>query len=159
MFTGGKSFVSSPPAFSNDAKRLLVCTGNTVSVFSTSTGLQVWRTSWHFFTHCGISLPFKLYQYIGLQTSELEGHGAQVTAVIVVPASTPASRVLCYCWTSSLDGTIKYWDFAAPELMRTIDIRLPIHSMVINLPFIFWSFASLSWGESKCSTLSLSLSY
>ncbi|KAL0363010.1 UNVERIFIED_CONTAM: Pentatricopeptide repeat-containing protein, chloroplastic [Sesamum calycinum] len=40
MITGGKSFVSSPPAFSNDAKRLLVCTGNTVSVFSTSTGLQ-----------------------------------------------------------------------------------------------------------------------
>ncbi|GFQ03218.1 WD repeat-containing protein 75 [Phtheirospermum japonicum] len=104
MFTGGKSFVSSPPAFSNDAKRLLVCTGNTVSIFSTSTGLQ---------------------------TSELEGHEAQVTSVIVVPASTPASKVLCYCWTSSLDGKIKYWDFAAPELMNTIDIRFPIHSMVI----------------------------
>ncbi|PIN01346.1 WD40 repeat protein [Handroanthus impetiginosus] len=104
MITGGRSFVSSPPAFSNDAKRLLVCTGNTVSVFSTSTGLQ---------------------------TGELEGHGAQVTSVIVVPASTPASKVLCYCWTASLDGTIKYWDFAAPELMRTIHIRFPIHSMVI----------------------------
>ncbi|KAL6514005.1 hypothetical protein OROHE_019461 [Orobanche hederae] len=104
MFTGGKSFVSAPPVFSNDAKRLLVCTGNTVSIFSTSTGLQ---------------------------TSELESHEAQVTSVIVVPASTPASKVLCYCWTSSLDGKIKYWDFAAPELMRTIDIRFPIHSMVI----------------------------
>ncbi|KAL7130641.1 hypothetical protein ABFS83_13G148500 [Erythranthe nasuta] len=104
MFTGGKSFVSSPPAFSNDAKRLLVCTGNTVSIFSTSTGLQ---------------------------TGELEGHGAKVTSVIVVPASTPASKVLCYCWTASLDGNIKYWDFAAPELMKTIDIRFPIHSMVI----------------------------
>ncbi|KAL8461980.1 hypothetical protein ACS0TY_033171 [Phlomoides rotata] len=100
MFTGGKSFVSSPPAFSNDAKRLLVCTGNTVSVFSTSTGLQ---------------------------TNELEGHEAQVTSVIVVPAS----KVLNYCWTASLDGKIKYWDFAAPELMKTIDIRFPIHSMVI----------------------------
>ncbi|XP_047981141.1 WD repeat-containing protein 75 [Salvia hispanica] len=104
MFTGGKSFVSSPPAFSNDAKRLLVCTGNTVSVFSTSTGLQ---------------------------TCELEGHEAQVTSVIVVPATNPASKVLCYCWTSSLDGKINYWDFAAPELMRTIDIRFRIHSMVI----------------------------
>ncbi|KAL3820938.1 hypothetical protein ACJIZ3_006843 [Penstemon smallii] len=100
MFTGGRSFVSSPPAFSNDTKRLLVCTGNTVSIFSTSTGLQ---------------------------TSELEGHGAQVTSVIVVPSP----KVLCYCWTASLDGTIKYWDFAAPELMRNIDIRFPIHSMVI----------------------------
>ncbi|CAA0815500.1 Transducin/WD40 repeat-like superfamily protein [Striga hermonthica] len=104
MFTGGKSFVSSPPAFSNDAKRLLLCTGNKVSIFSTSTGLQ---------------------------TSELDGHEAQVTSVIVVPATSPASKLLCYCWTSSLDGKIKYWDFAAPELMRTIDIRLPIHSMVI----------------------------
>ncbi|KAL6546997.1 hypothetical protein OROMI_022718 [Orobanche minor] len=104
MFTGGKSFVSAPPVFSNDAKRLLVCTGNSVSIFSTSTGLQ---------------------------TSELESHEAQVTSVIVVPASTPASKVLCYCWTSSLDGKIKYWDFAAPELMRTIDIQFPIHSMVI----------------------------
>ncbi|KAL0306149.1 UNVERIFIED_CONTAM: U3 small nucleolar RNA-associated protein 17 [Sesamum radiatum] len=104
MITGGKSFVSSPPAFSNDAKRLLVCTGNTVSVFSTSTGLQI---------------------------SELEGHGAQVTSVIVVPASSPASKLMCYCWTASLDGKIKYWDFAAPELMTTIDIGSPIHSMVI----------------------------
>lgn len=41
MITGGRNLVSSQPAFSNDAKKLLVCTGNTVSVFSTSTGLQV----------------------------------------------------------------------------------------------------------------------
>lgn len=41
MIRGGRSYVSSPPAFSNDVKRLLVCTSNTVSIFSTSTGLQV----------------------------------------------------------------------------------------------------------------------
>ncbi|EPS71664.1 hypothetical protein M569_03094, partial [Genlisea aurea] len=104
MFTGGRSYVSSPPAFSNDGKRILVCTGNTVSVFSTSTALQ---------------------------TGELEGHEAQVTSVVVVPASTPSSKVLCNCWTASLDGTLKYWDFAAPELMRTISIKFPICSMVI----------------------------
>ncbi|XP_024959966.1 WD repeat-containing protein 75 [Cynara cardunculus var. scolymus] len=104
MIRGGKSFVSSPPAFSNDAKKLLVCTGDTVSIFSTATGLQI---------------------------SELEGHTALVTSVIVVPAPTPASRILCYCWTTSLDGTIKYWDFSVPELMKTINIQLPIYSMVI----------------------------
>ncbi|CAK9157783.1 unnamed protein product [Ilex paraguariensis] len=104
MIRGGKSFVSSPPAFSNDAKKLLVCTGNTVSIFSTSTGLQI---------------------------TELGGHTALVTSVIVVPASTPASKILCYCWTASLDGTIRYWDFSVPELMKTINIRFPIHSMVI----------------------------
>ncbi|KAI8008573.1 WD repeat-containing protein 75 [Camellia lanceoleosa] len=104
MIRGGKSFVSSPPAFSNDAKKLLICTGNTVSIFSTSTGLQ---------------------------TSELEGHTALVTSVIVVPASTPASKILCFCWTASLDGTIRNWDFSVPELMKTINIRVPIFYMVI----------------------------
>lgn len=103
MIRGGKSYVSACPAFSNDAKRLLVCSGNTVSVISTSTGLQV---------------------------ASLDGHAAEVTAVVVVPASTPASRMLCYCWTAALDGTIRYWDFSVPELMKTIDIRLPIFSMV-----------------------------
>lgn len=104
MIRGGKSFVTSPPAFSNDAKKLLVCTGNTVSIFSTATGLQV---------------------------LELEGHTDLVTSITVVPASNPASRILCYCWTTSLDGTIKYWDFSIPELMKTINIQLPIYSMVV----------------------------
>ncbi|KAI4335407.1 hypothetical protein L6164_014052 [Bauhinia variegata] len=104
MIRGGKSYVSSPPAFSNDAKRLLVCTGNTVSIFSTSTGLQI---------------------------SALEGHTALVTSVIVVPPPNPGSKILCYCWTASLDGTIRYWDFSAPELMKKIDVQLPIFSMVI----------------------------
>ncbi|XP_052178617.1 uncharacterized protein LOC127792219 isoform X2 [Diospyros lotus] len=104
MIRGGKSFVSSPPAFSNDAKKLLVCAGNTVSIFSISTGLQI---------------------------AELEGHKARVTSVIVVPASVPANKILCYCWTASLDGTIRYWDFSVPELMKTVDIRFPILSMVI----------------------------
>ncbi|KAL4582790.1 hypothetical protein LXL04_007349 [Taraxacum kok-saghyz] len=104
MIRGGKSLVSSPPAFSNDAKQLLVCTGNTVSIFSTATGLQV---------------------------LELEGHTALVTSIIVVPPPTPTSKVLCNCWTTSLDGTIKYWDFSGPELIKTINIQLPIYSMVI----------------------------
>lgn len=96
--------MSSPPAFSNDAKKLLVCTGNTISIFSTATGLQV---------------------------AELEGHTALVTSITVVPAPAPASAILCYCWTTSLDGTIKYWDFSAPELIKTINIQLPVYSMVI----------------------------
>ncbi|KAF6134212.1 hypothetical protein GIB67_010011 [Kingdonia uniflora] len=104
MLTGGKSFVSSPPAFSSDGKRLLVCTGNTVSVFCTKTGIQI---------------------------TELKGHTTSVTSVIVVPSSTPASKVLCYCWTSSLDGTICYWDFSLPELVRKVDVHLPVFSMII----------------------------
>ncbi|KAI3785889.1 hypothetical protein L1987_45015 [Smallanthus sonchifolius] len=101
---GRKKLLSSPPAFSNDAKKLLVCTGNTVSIFSTDTGLQV---------------------------TELEGHTALVTSIIVEPAPTPASMILCYCWTSSLDGTIKYWDFSVSEVMKTINIQLPVYSMVV----------------------------
>ncbi|XP_022135000.1 WD repeat-containing protein 75 [Momordica charantia] len=106
MIRGGKSYVSAPPAFSNDAKRLLVCTANSVSIFSTSTCLQI---------------------------ASLEGHKALVTSVTVVPASSPANKILCFCWTTSLDGTIRYWDFLVPELMKTIYIRLPVYSMVIPL--------------------------
>ena len=62
-----------------------------------------------------------------LQISELEGHTDLVTSVIVVPAS---SKLLNYCWTSSLDGTIRYWDFSVAELVKTITISLPVHSMV-----------------------------
>ncbi|CAL1358828.1 unnamed protein product [Linum trigynum] len=104
MIRGGRNYVSSPPVFSNDSKRLLVCAGNSVAVFSTDTGLQV---------------------------ASLDGHAALVTAVIVVPASTPGSKILCFCWTASLDGTIRYWDFAVPEMIRSVDIKLPVHSMVI----------------------------
>lgn len=103
MMRGGRSLVSSRPAFSNDGKKLLLCTANSVSIFSTFTGLQI---------------------------GELEGHTALVTSVIVVPATT-SSKILCYCWTTSLDGTIKYWDFAVPELMKIISINAPIHSMVL----------------------------
>ncbi|KAB1204246.1 WD repeat-containing protein 75 [Morella rubra] len=109
MRTGGKSYVSSPPAFSNDGKRLLVCTGNTVSIFSTSTGLQI---------------------------ASLEGHTGSVTSVIVVPTSSPAGKILCYCWTASLDGSIRYWDFSVPELMKKVDIKMPIFSMVIPSLFV-----------------------
>ncbi|KAM1329081.1 hypothetical protein ACFX15_012710 [Malus domestica] len=100
MVRGGKSYVSAPPAFSADAKRLLVCTGTAVSIFSTSTGLQI---------------------------SSLEGHNGLVTSVIVVPGN----KALSFCWTASVDGTIRYWDFAVPELMKAIDIKMPIFSMVI----------------------------
>ncbi|XP_068641627.1 uncharacterized protein [Aristolochia californica] len=104
MITGGKSFVSSPPAFSNDAKKLLVCTGNTVSVFSISTGMLI---------------------------LELEGHTGLVTSVVVVPSAAPASNIICNCWTSSLDGTICYWDFSLPELIKKVEVKLPVFSMVI----------------------------
>ncbi|XP_061361499.1 uncharacterized protein LOC133305332 [Gastrolobium bilobum] len=100
MMRGGESYVGCAPAFSNDGKRLLVCSGCTVSIFSTSTGLRV---------------------------SSLEGHTAPVTSLIVVPAS----KILCYCWTSSLDGTIRYWDFSVPESIKKLDLHLPIFSMVI----------------------------
>ncbi|CAH2051285.1 unnamed protein product [Thlaspi arvense] len=104
MIRGGRSYVTSPPSFSNDAKKLLICTGNTVSVFSAATGLQI---------------------------TSLEGHTAPVTTLIVVPPSSAAQKILCYCWTASLDGTIRHWDFSGPELLKTIDAQLPIYSMVI----------------------------
>lgn len=61
-----------------------------------------------------------------------------MTSVIVVPASTAASKILCYCWTASLDGTIRYWDFSVPESVKTINIQHPIHSMVNYLFSCRW---------------------
>ncbi|KAG5112543.1 hypothetical protein JHK82_035812 [Glycine max] len=100
MIRGGENYVSSAPAFSNDGKRLLVCSGSTVSIFSTATGSLV---------------------------SSLEGHTAAVTAVVVIPSSTGLS----YCWTASVDGTIRHWDFSVPECVKIIDLCLPIFSMVV----------------------------
>lgn len=70
----------------------------------------------------------------GLQITELEGHTALVTSVVVVVSA--GSKPLSHCWTSSLDGTIRYWDFSLPELIKKVDIRFPIHSMVSGFLFI-----------------------
>uniref|UniRef100_A0A0E0MPF9 WD repeat-containing protein 75 second beta-propeller domain-containing protein n=1 Tax=Oryza punctata TaxID=4537 RepID=A0A0E0MPF9_ORYPU len=109
MITGGQSYVSAPPAFSADGRLLLVCTGRTVSVFSASTGMLV---------------------------SELEGHEGDVTAVVVAPPpvgapAAAAAKLASYCWTAGLDGVLIYWDFAAAELVRKVQVGLPVHSMVI----------------------------
>ncbi|KAK9119657.1 hypothetical protein Scep_017750 [Stephania cephalantha] len=116
--TGGRSLVSSSPDFSLDGQKLLVCTGNTVSIFSTSTGLKM---------------------------MELEGHTALVTSVVVTRVSSSATKVPCFCWTSSLDGTIRYWDFSVPEVIKTVDVRVPIFAMVI--PDVFGSVASGGSGK------------
>ena len=72
----------------------------------------------------------------------MEGHTAAVTSVIVVPGT----KVLCYCWTASLDGSIRYWDFSVPELLKTLDVKMPIFSMVWFFFFFFWFFLfKLSW--------------
>ncbi|KAK9117080.1 hypothetical protein Sjap_016027 [Stephania japonica] len=116
--TGGRSLVSSSPAFSLDGQKLLVCTGNTVSIYSTSTGLKM---------------------------MELEGHSAPVTSVVVTRVSSSASKVPCFCWTSSVDGTIRYWDFSVPEMIKTVDLRVPIFAMVIL--DVFGSVASGGSGK------------
>ncbi|PAN21831.1 hypothetical protein PAHAL_3G492900 [Panicum hallii] len=109
MITGGQSVVSAPPAFSADGRLLLVCSGRTVSVFSTATAMLV---------------------------SELEGHEGDVTAVVVVPppagaTATPAAKLASNCWTAGLDGVLIYWDFVAAEAVRKVQVGLPVHSMVI----------------------------
>lgn len=75
----------------------------------------------------------------GLQILELEGHTALVTSVVVVSSG---SKALSHCWTSSLDGTIRYWDFSLPELIKKVDIRFPIHSMVSGFLFICCLYGS-----------------
>lgn len=65
-----------------------------------------------------------------VQTGEvltvLKGHTGFVNSVVVVPAAT-----ICHCWTAGLDGTVRFWDFAAGTLLRTVDVGHPVQSMVI----------------------------
>ncbi|VAI27360.1 unnamed protein product [Triticum turgidum subsp. durum] len=132
MITGGQSYVSAPPAFSADGRFLLVCSGRSVSVFSTSTGMLV---------------------------SELEGHEGDVTAVVIVPPQSnaaAAAKLATHCWTAGLDGFLIYWDFATAELVRKVKVDAPVHSMVIPniskklkvtevyFPFAFVSVEALS---------------
>ncbi|XP_031500790.1 uncharacterized protein LOC116264611 [Nymphaea colorata] len=106
MLTGGQNLVFRCPAFSGDGKKLLLCTGNIVSIYSTTTSLLI---------------------------SELEGHTAPVTSVVVVPAAGAAGKLLYNCWTSSLDGTLRYWNFASGELIKTVDVNIPIYFMVVPM--------------------------
>ncbi|XP_014509948.1 WD repeat-containing protein 75 [Vigna radiata var. radiata] len=101
MIRGGLNYVSSAPAFSKDGKRLFVCSGTSVSVFSTATGSLV---------------------------SSLQGHTAVVTAVVVIPTT---ASLLSYCWTASVDGTIRQWDYSVPECVKILDLRFPIFSLVV----------------------------
>lgn len=106
---GGQSYVSCPPSFSNSGDRLLVGSGTSVAIFSTTTALQV---------------------------SSLDGHTDTVTSVIVVPGS----NIVTYCWTSSLDGTIRHWDFSLLKCIKIIDLKLPIFSMVLSLMILYVYF-------------------
>ncbi|KAL1210327.1 hypothetical protein V5N11_006661 [Cardamine amara subsp. amara] len=104
MIRGGRTNITSVPAFSNDAKKLLLCTANFVSVYSVATGLQV---------------------------TALEGHTAPVTTVFVERTVSSAKIGCYYCWTASLDGKIRLWEFSAPMLLKAFDIHLPIYSLVV----------------------------
>lgn len=92
------------------------------------------------FAYCQPSISYGITMFAPHETNffsqiaSLEGHTAPVTSVIVVPASSPASKILCYCWTASLDGSIRHWDFSVPDLMKKVDIKMPIFSMVILMP-------------------------
>lgn len=63
----------------------------------------------------------------GLLITQLHGHTASVTSAVVVQAAT----VVTHVWTSSLDGTIRLWDFTTGVLLTTVHVGLPILSMVI----------------------------
>jgi hypothetical protein len=74
-----------------------------------------------------------------------------VTSIVVVPvASSASTKFLNYCWTSSLDGMLFYWDFSAPDLLKKVNVQLPVHSMVVCPPSnslkmgLFFFFPSFS---------------
>jgi hypothetical protein len=79
-----------------------------------------------------------------------------VTSIVVVPvASSATTKFLNYCWTSSLDGMLFYWDFSAPDLLKKVNVQLPVHSMVVFLPSnslkmgLFFSFLLFLFMQEK----------
>lgn len=62
----------------------------------------------------------------GLLVTQLHGHTGRVSGIVVVPAVS-----LSHAWTSSQDGTIRMWDYGTGSLLRTVNVGLPICSMVI----------------------------
>ncbi|CAN8267470.1 unnamed protein product [Cochlearia groenlandica] len=104
MIRGGRNNITSAPAFSNDATKLLLCTANTISVFTVSTGLKI---------------------------ASLEGHRAPVTSLTVSPSSDKTRN---YCLSASLDGKIHIWDFSIPILVKIFDTHFPIYSLAVVGP-------------------------
>ncbi|MCO5569846.1 hypothetical protein L7F22_023560 [Adiantum nelumboides] len=122
---GGVSLISRPPAFSTDGKLLLVCTGSTVSIFSVATGLQV---------------------------NELEGHTGLVTSLSVVEYTEAAKSIVNHVWTSSLDGTARFWNFNTGSMIKTVDVGKPIFSMVfMDLHIISWNVNGMHFTSSSGS--------
>ncbi|KAL2613118.1 hypothetical protein R1flu_024810 [Riccia fluitans] len=105
VIRGGGSLVRYQPAFSNDGKRLLVCKSALVTVYSTATSLPVLH---------------------------LSGHQDRVTTVIVVPVHITKDVSANLCYTASLDGTVRYWDFSTDgPAIRIFHVKRPIEYMVI----------------------------
>ncbi|KAG6487381.1 hypothetical protein ZIOFF_055967 [Zingiber officinale] len=144
MITGCQRFIASPHAFSQDGKKLLVCTGCIISIFSASTRMQILelegghndRVTFVIVVSVASHLTefikkMKIQFPVHSMITELEGgHIDRVTSVIIVLVASPSSKFMSYYWTSSLYGTICYSDFTSAELIKKVKIQFPVHSMV-----------------------------
>ena len=81
-------------------------------------------------------VPWSLFK-----VNQLEGHTGPVTSINVVHYSGSARSLINQVWTSSLDGTIRFWNFSTGSCLRVVNIGKPIYSMVSVLVPLF----SLIW--------------
>ncbi|KAL3695187.1 hypothetical protein R1sor_009263 [Riccia sorocarpa] len=105
VIRGGGSLVRYQPAFSNDGKLLLVCKSALVTVYSTDTSLPV---------------------------RHLSGHKDAVTVVIVVPPHITKDVSVNRCYTASMDGTVRFWNFSTDgPALKVYKVGHPIEYMVM----------------------------
>ncbi|KAJ7546518.1 hypothetical protein O6H91_08G042600 [Diphasiastrum complanatum] len=104
MIKGGANLVQLRPVFSSDGKFMLICSGCSIRVLSVATGLLV---------------------------TKLEGHSDQVTSIVVVPFPRNVKSLLTHAWTSSMDGTVRLWNFSSGVQIKCVNVGMPIKSMVI----------------------------
>ncbi|MCO5553972.1 hypothetical protein L7F22_007498, partial [Adiantum nelumboides] len=48
----------------------------------------------------------------------------------VVEYTEAAKSIVNHVWTSSLDGTARFWNFNTGSMIKTVDVGKPIFSMV-----------------------------
>ncbi|PWN46911.1 WD40 repeat-like protein [Violaceomyces palustris] len=94
------SMSSHPVIFTKDSEYFFLASSNSVLIHSRATGQVV--------------------SVLSANHGASEAHKARITGLVINPAN-PLQLL-----TSSLDGTLKIWDFLDAVLLSTIDLKLPI---------------------------------
>ncbi|KAI8137418.1 WD40-repeat-containing domain protein [Fennellomyces sp. T-0311] len=102
--TAGGKISEYPIVFTKDSRYVFACTGSSIKIYSVATGAALKVLS---------------------KTGSIGGHTKAVTNV----ALNPKNAMQLY--SSSLDGSLKLWDYNDDVLLKTLHVGQPVEQMVI----------------------------